>query len=180
MVAAGVERGVAPDLLQRRPGLGVRRADDAVADPTVVTEEVEHAELGYLRHRLLDDRASRAAEVKRGVEVAGRADEEVLSPAPALLGGDVAGDDRGADDAAAGVLDRRDRQRDVETDAVLADPLGLIGLESLARAHPVEDLLLLVLVVGGDEEGDVAANGLLGAVAVESLGGGVPGGDDPL
>ena len=68
-----------------------------------------------------------------------RRDEELLGAPPPALRGDVTGDHRGADDAALRVLDRGDRQRDVDADAVLADPLGLVGVERFAAAHAIED-----------------------------------------
>ena len=78
------------------------------------------------------------------VERAAGGDEELLGAAAPPLGGDVAGDHRGADHAEDGVLQRRDRQRDVDAGAVLADPLGLVGLEPFAAADPLEDPHLLV------------------------------------
>ena len=92
----------------------------------------------------------------------------------ALLLGDVASDRRDRHDLVAGVPHRRDRQRDRDRRAVLADPLGLELLDGLAREHSPQDLGLLALEVRGLDHRDGAADRLLGGVAVQPLGGAVP------
>ena len=57
----------------------------------------------------------------------------------ALFLRDVAGDLRRADDAARPVAHRRDRQRHIDLDAILAPPYRLEMIDPLAMPDPVED-----------------------------------------
>src|SRR6185312_9601480 len=86
----------------------------------------------------------------------------------------VAGDLGDADDPPGVVLDRRDRQRDVDDDAVLAEPLRLVAGDPLAPADTLEDAGDLVALTGRHEQADVPADGLLGGIAEDPLGPGVP------
>ena len=95
-------------------------------------------------------------------------------------GGDVAGDHRGADDAPAGGVDRRDGEREHQHPPVLGHPLGLVVLEALAGQHPGEDPPLLPRPVPRDQDRDRLPDRLGRRVPVDPLGGRVPAGDDPL
>src|SRR6185437_12495603 len=95
-------------------------------------------------------------------------------PLGLLPPGHVAGDLGDADDPPGVVLDRRDRQRDVDDGAVLAAPLRLVAGDPLAPADPLEDAGDLVALTRRHEQADVAADRLLGGIAEDPLGPGVP------
>ena len=78
------------------------------------------------------------------------------------------------------VADGGDRQRDVEPPAVLGHPDGLEVLDPLPAAEPLQDRGLLVLPLRRDDQGDRPADGLLGRVAEQPLGPGVPDRDDAV
>src|SRR5262249_56646236 len=78
----------------------------------------------------------------------------LLEPPPLA---DVAGDLGRADDLAPSIPDRRDRQRDVDVGAVLADSNRLEVTDGLTAPEPGEDVILLGSPVGGPDEGDRVA-----------------------
>ena len=88
--------------------------------------------------------------------------------------GDVAGDRRGADELAVGVVDERDPHRDIDPPAVLAQTDGLERLDALAARELREDPRVLVAPVGRHEHPEWAADRLGGGVAEELLGRPVP------
>jgi hypothetical protein len=82
-------------------------------------------------------------------------EELVLGPvglalrlARALLERDVARDLRRTDHPAAFVVDRRDRERDVDAATALRDPLGLEVPDARTGADPREDRVLLARALG--------------------------------
>ena len=83
--------------------------------------------------------------------------------------GDVAGNGRDAGNRAAGVADRRDRQRDVDRQAVLADALRLELANGIALVEPEQDRLLLRQAIRGQQNGEGPAGHLLGRVAEHPL-----------
>jgi hypothetical protein len=91
--------------------------------------------------------------------------------------GNVAGDLGDAEDGAAGVNDGREAKRDEDLPPILVftGDEGVVDATSVAEGFEEEvDALLLS---GPGEEGAWLANGLLGFVAKDASGGGVPGGD---
>ena len=88
----------------------------------------------------------------------------------ALLFGDVARDFRHADDAARGVEDRRDGERNVDQPAVLAAAHGFEVIDALAAADAGEDVVFLGLTIGRDQDADRLADQLRGGVAEQPLG----------
>ena len=67
-------------------------------------------------------------------------------PGKAAALGDVAGDHRrGNDLAAVRVVDRGDRQRDLDNAAVASATSGVVMLNALTSTHPLQDRLHLVL-----------------------------------
>ena len=58
--------------------------------------------------------------------------------------------------AARGVADGRDGERDVDDGAVLPPPPGLVVVDLLAAADPVQDLRHVLDELGRHEHGDVA------------------------
>ena len=64
--------------------------------------------------------------------------------------------------------------------AVAPQPLGLEVFDPLSGLQAGDDLVLFGDAVGGDDQGDVAADGLLGGVAEQPLGAGVPALDDAV
>ena len=81
-------------------------------------------------------------------------------------------------DAAVRVPDGRHRERDVYERPVLAQAHRLVVLDALAGPDARQDEGLLVLVVGGDEDGHGLADDLVGRVAEDALGPAVPARDD--
>jgi hypothetical protein len=73
---------------------------------------------------------------------------------PALSLGDVARDFRRADDPAIGVLDRRNRERDVDQAAVLAPANGFVVIDALAAPDASENPALLGLAVRWNQDRD--------------------------
>ncbi len=174
----------ADPLVERAVGVAVLRRDDVVDAPAEhagLAVRLQHGEAGRVH---LVQRAVRADELdalRGGLDdrpVAGLARPlGVLGPLPL---GDVAGDLRRPDDAALVVADRGDRQRDVEPAAVLGHADRLEVLDPLAAAEPLQDRALLVVPLRRDDQGDRPADGLLGRVAEEPLGPGVPRADDAV
>ena len=98
----------------------------------------------------------------------------------ALALGDVARDGRLADDDAAGVDDRRNRQRHVDAVPVLGDADRLVVREVLAATHPREDVRFFVRVLGWHEPIDRLADHLCRGVAIKPLRAGIPAHRDPF
>jgi hypothetical protein len=90
---------------------------------------------------------------------------------------DIPGDLRCADDVARIVLDRRDRERNLDAPPVFATPLGLEVVDPLSRLEARDDLLFLGDAIWRDDERDVAADSLLRGIAEQPLGAVVPGSD---
>ncbi len=117
---------------------------------------------------------------RRGLEGAGEPRvrfRELRRRAVAL--GHVAHDRHEAVDGAALVAQRRQRDRDVDQRAVLA-PLARLDRDGLAREEPALMLLDVVEMAFRPQAADVRADHLLGRVAVQALGGGIPRLDDAV
>ena len=101
---------------------------------------------------------------ERVPELVGEHGQELVLPAVGLLPlgldelllRDVAADLRGPDDAARGVPDRRDGERDVDDGPVLPPPPGLVVVDLLAPADPAQDLRHVLDQLGRHEHRDVA------------------------
>ena len=131
--------------------------------------------------------AAMTAAIGQGLVAAARSRQErcraARSPAARLgplPGGDVAGDLRGADDAALGVADRGDGQGDVERRPSFATRTVSKCSTRSPAAEPLQDRALLVQPLRRDDQGDRLADGLVGRVAEEPLGPGVPRADDAV
>jgi hypothetical protein len=93
------------------------------------------------------------------------------------LGGDVAGDLRGADDVPVAVAKGRHGERDESPIPVPCPSHRLEVLDPLPFEQPGQDLFLLVSPFGRDDQVDLLSDGLLGGVAEQAFGPGVPGPD---
>src|SRR5581483_8774182 len=126
-----------------------------------------------------DDSAERLADddVIRGIDDGGEPRQRELVPASVT---DVAGDLRGADDAAGGVPDRGHGDGDVYEPAVLGDAHGLEVIHALAAPELREHLVLFGVPLGGNDERDVTADRFCRRPSEQTLGGPVPGGDDAV
>ena len=89
-------------------------------------------------------------------------------------------DRRGADDSAALVAYRRDREQDLDARAILASPDGLEVRDRLASGESRVQALDLALTLPRLEELDRPPHDLVGRVAVQPLGGRVPARDHPV
>ena len=94
--------------------------------------------------------------------------------------GDVAGDLRGADDLASLVSDRRDRERDRHSRAVLALSNRLVVVDLLAGANLGEDHVFFVLQFLGNQHANGLPDRLGCGVAEHTLGGRIPRHDDAV
>ena len=94
--------------------------------------------------------------------------------------GEIAQDLRGTDDGTGFIVDRRYRQRDGKSAAVLPLPHGFVMLDLLAVADAVEDHRIFRHPVGREQHDDRLADDLPGAVTEHRLGGAVPMGDDAV
>ena len=92
----------------------------------------------------------------------------------ALADRDVARRGRRADDPAAGIGDRRDRQPDVEQLSVLGAAERFELLDPIARSEGAENARELAEMRFGNHERDILPDGLRRRVAVHTLGPGVP------
>ena len=79
-----------------------------------------------------------------------------------------------------GVADGRDGERDVDDGAVLPRPVGLVVVHPLAAADRSRIRGMSSTSLGRHEHGDVLADDLLGGVAEDPLGPGVPARDDAV
>ena len=93
---------------------------------------------------------------------------------------DVVGDGRDPRDLVCGVAERGEREHDVDKAAVPAHMLCPEAEAAIAAQQALEERLGLPKVVGRHQGRPVASDRLLGRVAVEYLGGGVPAGDRAL
>ena len=135
-------------------------------------------------------RAGRTAERLVGDRLDGG--ERVLDPVVQLLEqealegrgllplGDVAGDLGRSHHLSRAVVERRDRDREVDPAAVLGDPHRLEMVDPLAAAELREDLVLLGVKLGRDEAQDRRADHLIGPVAEDPGRAGIPRGDPAL
>ncbi len=98
----------------------------------------------------------------------------------ALLVGDVAGDFGGADDAAGGVADGGDRHGDFDAPSIFCHADGFEVIDALAAVNASENLSLLIVAIGREQDFDGLADHLLGGVAEDALRGFIPTGDDAL
>src|SRR5438874_624439 len=92
--------------------------------------------------------------------------------------GDVARDLRGADDPAAGILERRDGRGNIDTRSVRADPDGLEVIDTLAAPDARQDFRFLPLPLRREDHQHRPTDRLLRGVSKESLRPGIPRGDD--
>ena len=177
--AVRVQRILAPQALEQLRVLRVgRHGGDRSLDPPVVAHQVDDRQLPHLGNRQGGHAAQRLARVQGAIEQRARLGQEPLCLLEAPAGRDVARDDRGPDDGALGVLERRDGDGDADRATVLGHPLGLVVVDALAGQDTIEDPALLAGAVGGDQDPDRLSDRLLRGVAVDPLGAGVPAGDD--
>ena len=94
--------------------------------------------------------------------------------------GDVAGDLRRPDDAAAGVSNRRDGQRNVNQNSILALAHGFIAIDRFAAPNTLQNPRLLIDAVCGDQQCGRLSDGFFRCVPEEALGSLVKGLDDAL
>ena len=101
-------------------------------------------------------------------------------PLDPLLVRDVAGRLGGADDPAERVAHRRHGERDLDERAVLAAAHGLEVVHRLSATDAPQDVGLLAMSIGRDDQQDGLADRLGRGIAEQSLGPAIPGGDDPV
>src|SRR5262249_29618516 len=94
--------------------------------------------------------------------------------------GDIARRLRSADDIALLILDRRDRQRNLDEASVLAPADGFEVLDAFTPSDATEDFSLLILMIRRDEDGDRLADDLFRHVAEDPFGAFVPALDDAV
>ena len=139
--------------------------------------EADHLQAGAV------DEERNAVQIAHADEVGAvldQRDEPLALGLGALAVGDVAHDLRRPDDAAVVVFDGRDRERDQDALAVRPHALGLEVLDPLPGFQAGDDVIFLGDAIGGDDQGDVAADGLLGRVAEQTFGRRVPALNDPV
>jgi hypothetical protein len=115
---------------------------------------------------------------------------EKLDPVPvrisqlafqAVFLGDVARDLRRSHNLAIGVANRRNGERDIEQPAILRLSHRLEALDALAATQALENDVLLVLpIVGNQQRNDGLPHRLLRRIAEEALSGRVPRRDDAV
>jgi hypothetical protein len=121
-----------------------------------------------------------AANDRQGVAQLVRRERQkvVLHPLQSPPFSDVAGNRRGANELPLAVPNRGDGQGHLNQRAVLAQPDSLELVDPLAPSEAGhDDAMQLVDSIRGDQPRDRLADHLVGGVAIESLGGGVPTGD---
>ncbi len=107
-------------------------------------------------------------------------DKAPLAPFAGEPGADVTGDLRGADDPAVGRADGRDRERDIDPGAVLAQALRFVARHALALLDALDDEPLLPHALGRQEHRDGSADDFVGGVSEEALGAGAPDANDAV
>jgi hypothetical protein len=165
----------------------VGQADDGIhRRPDLVAHVGEELRLGAGRRLRLFDRLR---ELRAGaLDLGGarpHAPLELLVALPdcqlvALLDRDVACDLGRAGDAARPVDDGRDRHRDLDQRPVAVDPLRLEVRHALAGGDALQQDALLVYPVGREDGGHGSADHLVGAIAEDPLGRGIPARDDAV
>src|SRR6185503_13559576 len=128
--------------------------------------------------RLQDDRLHRAKRVLH--PVFDLIEQEFARGIPTLLLTDVARNLRSTHDPAACVLDRRDRDRNIEERSVLVLTDGFKMLDPVAAADAPEYRVFLVMALFRDEREHRTADDLLGGIAEHALCGIVPALDDAI
>ena len=88
----------------------------------------------------------------------------------AVLLGDVAGDGQGADDGARCVPDGRHGQRHVDAPAVFRHPDGVVVLDTLATADPLEQMCRAPAAIRAHENPDWLADDFLRRIPVDPFG----------
>src|SRR6185295_11197147 len=83
-------------------------------------------------------------------------------------------------DLAVGVVDRRNRERDLNSPTVLSHPFGLEVIDAFAAADGGQNPGDLVGALDGNEAGDRLPEHLLGGVSEDAFGAGIPTGDDAV
>src|SRR5262245_5194136 len=86
-----------------------------------------------------------------------------------LAVGDLTGDLGGADYASLGIFDRRDGEGNVDERTVFALAYGIEVFNPFTAADAGEDLFFLCVAILGDDQGDVASDGLFGTVAEDAF-----------
>jgi hypothetical protein len=94
--------------------------------------------------------------------------------------GDVAGNFGNANDAAGGVLNGRNGRGDLEKGAVFSFPNSFEMIDTLAAPETSQDIAFFVDTIGGNNEGNILADGFPRCVSEHALGTFVPGGDDAV
>ena len=138
--------------------------------------ELGARELGRrVRHRLHD-----ALQVEIAGERPRDAIEDFDAFRVALAARDVARDLRCANNQSFRVLDRGDRERNVDEGAVLTAPHGLIVFDPFAATDAIENTKLLIRAIRWNQDGYRLADDLGDGIAVELFGTGIPGPDDAI
>ena len=97
-----------------------------------------------------------------------------------LSRGDIAGDFRGADDAAVGILNGRDRQRDVDATAIFVHADGFEVVDPFAAFEPRDDITFFVETLRRNDQADVSAHGFGRRVAKGMFRARIPALDDAI
>ena len=97
-----------------------------------------------------------------------------------FLPGNVAGDFRGANDFAAGFLDRRNRQGYFNPRPILALANGFIMVNPFTAANPVQNSGLFIHPIRRHQDGDRAPDDFLRLITKNSFRAAIPTGDDSL
>src|SRR6185437_881249 len=97
-----------------------------------------------------------------------------------LTFGDVSGDLRGADDLAAGIPYRRNRQRHVDKRAIFAAADGFVMIDAFAKPDALQYSRLFIDALGGHEHGYRSADRFLGGVTENAPRSVVPTDDDAV
>src|SRR5581483_9025193 len=114
----------------------------------------------------------------RGLQlVTGNPDKLIFAAFQFSAFADVTGKFGPANDPAGAIFDRGDTQGKLDDRPIFSQAHRLIVIDSLALAQFCKDLLLLRVKFGRNNQSDVLANGLIGAIAKDSLGGDVPAGN---
>ena len=87
---------------------------------------------------------------------------------------------RCTDHAAVSIVDRRDRQRDVDSAAVFGDANRLEMLDSLTEPYAPQNVIFFLVAFGRNNQGHRLADRFVGRIAEQALRSRVPRGNDPV
>src|SRR5499426_3612301 len=106
--------------------------------------------------------------------------EEMPNRLSLLACRNVTGNLRGPDDQASTIPDGRDSEGDIESGAILVQPLGLVMVDALPTLQAFEQMGKIIGQVGRHQEGEWLPNGFFRAVPVKPFRAPVPASDDSL